>query len=389
MGRSTVRRASAVFATAAATLLMAALPAVAAPVTGKVLKSGKSEGYAVDMGAGLSDIQPTLFTIQLADESTLRVYCVAVHTPLNHDEDMTEVPWDQYPDAESPFHKNRAKINWVLHNGFPDKDIAALNAIPGLEFAEDGLEKEEAVSATQAAVWHFSDNVNLNQDNPTPHRADAKKDVLALYNYLVGEANVGIAEQPAPKLEVSPGSASGKAGELVGPYKVTTNGAVSELVKNLPDGVTLTDKDGKELAAGDIKDGTELYLKVPADAEAGAADFKLKGQSTVETGRLFVMKDTKKTGQSLIVADSHELKVEAGAKGDWKVAPTTTTTTPPTSTTETTTTTTPPVTTTTPAPQGGDLPDTGASILLPVLIGVGLVGAGTGAVLYQRRRRSA
>ncbi|WP_436493222.1 thioester domain-containing protein [Actinokineospora sp. HUAS TT18] len=391
MGRSTLRRAGAAIATAAATLMLAALPAAADPVTGQAQHEPKAEGWEVKMGDGnLSEIQPTLFTLKLSDGTTLRVYCVEIHVNLIINEDMVEVPWDAYP-GDGDFDKNRAKINWVLHNGFPGKSLEDLNKIPGVEWGEDGLEEREAISATQAAVWHFSDGVDLNKDNPTPTRDDAKKDVLALYNYLVGEANTGIEEQPNPALQVSPESQTGEAGKLVGPFTVSTNGGVTEIVKNLPEGVTLTDKDGKEIAAADIKDGTELFLKVPADAKAGEGDFKLKGQSKVDTGRLFVVKDENKRGQSLIVADSHVLKVEAGAKGDWKIAPTTppvTTTTPPV----TTTTTAPPVTTTTtttPVPQGSDLPDTGASILLPVLIGVGLVGAGTGAVIYQRRRRAA
>ncbi|CRK60964.1 hypothetical protein [Alloactinosynnema sp. L-07] len=395
MGRSSLRRAGVAIAAAAATLTLAALPAAADPVVGRVQHEPKAEGWEVNMGGGnLGEIQPTLFTLKLNDGSTLRVYCVEIHVNLNHDEDMVEVPWDEYPVQDSPFHLNRAKVNWALHNGFPGKTLAELNAIPGLEWSEDGLEEREAISATQAAVWHFSDDVDLNQKNPTPTREDAEKDVLALYNYLVGEANVGIEDQPTPALEVNPDAKSGEAGKLVGPFTVSTNGGITEIVKKLPEGVSLTDKDGKEIAAGDIKDGTELYLKVPAGAAAGSGEFQLKGESKLDTGRLFVVENRDKRGQSLIVADSQLIKVEAGAKGDWKVAPTTppstTTTTTTTAPSTTTTTTAPPVTTTTtPVPPGSDLPDTGASILLPVLIGVGLVGAGTGAVLYQRRRRSA
>ena len=63
---------------------------------------------------------------------------------------------------------------------------------------------------------------------------------------------------------------------------------------------------------------------------------------------------------------------------------TTTTTTPPT--------TTPPVTTSTvpPAPQAAaveeELAQTGVSILVPIGLGVVLLAAGVGALLYQRRR---
>lgn len=382
--RFPMRRVGAVLAAASATLMLAALPASADPVKGRAQQQPKSDGHSVNMGADdLSGMQPSLFTLKLADGSTLRVYCVEVHTNLSYKKDMVEVPWDKYPTQDSPFHKNRAKVNWVLHNGFPAKQVDDLKMLPGL----GDLDEKEAISATQAAVWHFSDDVDLDSDNPTPKNADAKKDVKAFYDYLVGSSNTGIADQPTPALEINPAKVSGEAGKLVGPFKVSTNGAVKEIAKNLPEGVTLTDKDGKDIAAAAILDGTELFLKVPADAKAGAADFKLKGSSKADTGRLFVIEDyASGAGQSLIVADSSELKVEAAAKGDWKAAPVTTSPTP------TTTTETPapaPTTTPAPTPQGSDLPDTGASILVPALVGLGLVGAGAGALIYQRRRRNA
>jgi len=46
-----------------------------------------------------------------------------------------------------------------------------------------------------------------------------------------------------------------------------------------------------------------------------------------------------------------------------------------------------------PAPQpkntGGDLAETGASVFVPILIGVVLVGAGIGALLFLRHRKRA
>jgi TQXA domain-containing protein/LPXTG-motif cell wall-anchored protein len=388
-------RVSAALAVTAAVML-AALPASADTAKGRVLTEGKTEGLEVDMGDGpaLQEIQPTLFSLKLNDGSTLRVYCVEIHTSLNHDVDMVEVPWGEYPAAESPFRANNAKINWVLHNGFPGKGIDELNALPGMVWGESGLEEREAISATQAAVWHFSDAVDLNQEDPTPTADDSATDVKALYNYLVGQANTGIEDKPVPELSVSPESADGTAGGLVGPFKVSTNGPINEIVADLPDDVTITDKDGNEIAAEDIEDGTELFLKVPAGAGADDGSFLLRGSSQVETGRLFVVEDREQKGQSLIVADSSDLKVQAGAKGAWKIAPTTTA--PPSTTTTapaTTPTTVPPTTTTTtapPVPQAENLPDTGASILVPALVGLGLLGAGAGALIFVRsRRRSA
>ena len=47
------------------------------------------------------------------------MYCVEIHTSIDREHAMVEQPWDEYPNADSPFNQNRDKINWILHNGFP------------------------------------------------------------------------------------------------------------------------------------------------------------------------------------------------------------------------------------------------------------------------------
>jgi TQXA domain-containing protein/LPXTG-motif cell wall-anchored protein len=310
---------------------------------------------------------------------------------------MVEQPWDEYPNPDSPFHQNRDKINWVLHNGFPVKsaeDLAA-KVTEGGATLNDGLDEKEAIAGTQAAVWHFSDDTDLNRDNPLPRNGDdaAAADVVALYDYLTGDDNIGIGDQPTPALAVEPTSLSGKAGERIGPFTVNTTGSIDKLTANLPEGVKITDVDGVELDASKIKNGSQLFLDVPADAAEGEASFELSASAKVDTGRLFVGKDYSEhhKTQSLIVAKAEASELTVSAGGNWVEAPAPTQ--PPSSTSETPA----PTTTTTtseaaPAPQPkntGGLASTGASIMAPVVIGVVLVGAGVGALLFLRRRRNA
>ena len=386
-------RAGAALAATALLVGTAALPAAAEAASGR-LTGAKDEGVGLNIEGRKDVYQASLLHLDLKGGGTLKVYCVEINVGATQRRDMVEQPWDSYPNAESPFHANRGEINWVLHNGYPFKSLEDLNKLE-LGFAEDGLEAHEAISATQAAIWHFSDGVNLNLADASD-RDDANQDIVALYKHLVEKAEK-LAEQPKPVLEINPADVDGQAGGLVGPFTVTTNGKITEIAKELPEGVELTDDKGNAVDANAIADGAKLFLKVPADVEAGEGSFGLSTLSKVDIGRLFIVDgyhdktEGKGPAQSLIVAESEETKAEDTASAKWSAAPTTppssTTTTPPA---PTTTSAPAPTTPSTPAPvPGDDLPDTGANILVPVLVGVGLLAAGAGALLWQRRRKSA
>ncbi len=391
-------RIGALVAGSAAALSLGSVPASADGAKADIVRGGGENGYNVNIGS--ESQQTTLFKLNIEGGNTLRAYCVEISVNVDPSRSLFESPWDEFPNPDSPFHANRDRINWVLQHGFPVKDTDALVQTlegQGVEL-HNGLDRKEAIAATQAAVWHFSDGKDIDRKDPSSARdAGSDADVLALYDYLTGESNVGIAE-PTPALNVSPETATGKAGERLGPFTVATTGEITEITSELPEGVKLTDADGKELTAADIADGTEIYVDVPEEAEEGAGAFSLNATAHLATGRLFVSEGyQKKPAQSLIVASSEDTNLSAKASVEWAAAP------QPTQPEETTEVTTPSETTTQPAapttetsqpavtPQANtdDLADTGASPMVPLLIGLGLVGAGTGAILLQRRRKNA
>jgi TQXA domain-containing protein/LPXTG-motif cell wall-anchored protein len=391
--RSHFRRAGAAFTGAAAMLLAVSAPATADPATGTVNPAANVIGYQVNVGGDWLGTLPTnLLGFTLSDGTQLGMYCVEIKVEIDDQHPMVERPWEDYPNEESPFNDNRQQINWVLHNGFPVKTVEELGAaLP--KPPNDGIDVLEAVAATQAAVWHFSDDVDLNRDDPLSGDASDDEDAadaLALYDYLIGAANTGIGEAPLAKLELSPTESSGETGDRIGPFKVTTTATIEKLTADLPDGVRVTDANGTELNAAMIKDGTEVFIDVPDDTADDTGGFELTASANVETGRLFVGEnyDNKPT-QSLIVAKSEKATLKVAATAAWAAGaapppPTTTTTTPETTTTV------PPTAETTdeaPTPQAG-LASTGASVFTPILIGLVLLAAGIGALLFMRRRRT-
>jgi TQXA domain-containing protein len=373
-----VRACAGITGTAAALLVATAVPAGAEPASGLVNRDADVQGFAVDVGEDVfADLGTSLIGFKLEDGSTLGMYCVEIGTEIDEEHPLVEQPWDAFPVEDSPFNDNQGKINWVLHNGFPEQDTKALAEM----LADDGtlpnggIDEREAVTATQAAVWHFSDGVDLDRENPLPgddSDESAAADVLALYDLLTGAANEGIGEQPAAALEVDPASLEGTAGEMIGPFKVTTTGTIDKINADLPEDVRLTDGTGREVAADLVENGSELFLDVDANAPAGSASFELAATASVETGRLFVGENyDEEPTQALIVAKSVDTQLTATAEAEWAAAP-------PESSTEA-------------APvaqaKNDDLATTGASVFAPILFGAALIAAGIFAVLFVRYRR--
>lgn len=362
---------------------------------------GNVPGYRVNFEGG--SIQAILLGLLADDGAALKTYCVEVNVPINDDPElnMIEVPWDSYPVPDAPFTENADHILWVLQHSYPVVPVDEIeSALDGAVSFNDGLSEREAITATQAAVWSFSDAVQPNLDDFTSEGGDVDADVRALFEYLTGEDNVGIGEQPAPALSLDPSSLSGEAGGVIGPFTVSTNADTVDVVAELPEGIELVDGDGAPL--GDqLTDGATFGVDVPADAEAGDGTVRLHAEAYLNTGRLFVSDTDEIRTQSLILAQSEKTELDVEGTVDWTAGPTETPTPTPSETPSETPTPTPsetPSETPTPTPSDTpsetptptpsetpdeDLPDTGASPTTLLAVGLGLVAAA--AFLLRRR----
>ncbi|WP_158602757.1 thioester domain-containing protein [Jiangella rhizosphaerae] len=364
---------------------------------------GNVAGYRVNFEGG--SIQAILLGLLADDGAELKTYCVEVSVPINDDPElnMIEVPWDAYPVPDAPFTANADRILWVLQHSYPVTSTADIEAaLDGVVAFNDGLSEQEAITATQAAVWSFSDAVQPNLDDFTREGDDVDADVRALFEYLTGEDNTGIGEQPTPALSLEPSSLSGEAGTVIGPFTVSTTADTVDVTADLPEGVELVDGDGAPL--GDqLADSATFGVHVPADAEAGDGTVRLHAEAHLNIGRLFVSDTDEIRTQSLILAQSEKTELDVEGTVDWTAAPTETPTPTPTETPTPTPSETPsesptptptpsespsetPSQSPTPSPSDTpdeDLPDTGASPTLLLTIGLGLVAAA--AFLLRRR----
>lgn len=301
-------------ATLVSGLVAAGSIAIAGPAMAEEISTGGAAatlGHVVDggdidvkVGDKIETYGGGLFDLDVNGGGSLKAYCIDLFTKTKAGTSYKEVGWD-----ESTLHnnKNAGKIRWILQHSYPEvNDLVALAG----KAKTASLTKDEAAAATQAAIWHFSDNVET-----APKDADAN----ALTKYLVAEAEKAPAQQePKASLSVSPTSLAGKSGERLGPFKVSTNAAAGvtkvSLPADAPQGVKVIDKGGKTVTSA--SDGDELFVDVPAGVGDGSTKVSLQSTTKVSIGRVFAS-TTEERQQTLILAGSSESTVTAEIDARW------------------------------------------------------------------------
>lgn len=189
-----------------------------------------------------------LFEMSVDGGGTIQTYCIDLHNPTQGKAAYKEVSWD-----ESSLHNNAdaGKINWILQNSYPQvNDLAALRETASLS---GPLTEKLAAAGTQVAIWRFSDKADVTAVDPVAEE---------LADWL--EKHAEDLKEPAASLTLDPPAVSGKAGDLLGPIKVSTNASTVQVspAPSNPSGVKVTDKNGTAVTSA--KNGDELYFDVEA-----------------------------------------------------------------------------------------------------------------------------
>ncbi|NYI08335.1 thioester domain-containing protein [Allostreptomyces psammosilenae] len=260
-------------------------------------------------GQGPDTIGAGLFKMtMLSDQSTIYTYCIDFLTETQNEAEYDEVGWDE---SSLAGNGDAGKIMWILQNGYVglEDSLAGLADKAGVEELND----KEAAAATQAAIWHFSDKVEL---TGAPDEGSVQgADIEALYQYLVDNAQ-DIAEPPA-SIDLSADQFSGKAGERVGPITASGNFDSAEVVLGeAPEGVTLVDANGQPVSS--VAPGQEFFVQIPEDVEAGSAELSVSAATTIPVGRAFVGHKDDKRSQTQILARSENTEASDSATVVWE-----------------------------------------------------------------------
>ena len=296
----------------------------------KVMKQDGSTGH----------VMPNLFTVHTSasKEGAIKAYCIELDVDIKYESDLRVGDWKDFP-GTNKFKDNteiQSKVAWIAQRSYPQTDLAELIKTTGIA----GLTEQEAITATQAAIWHFTNDYKWSglkeADQATTTRVEK------LFTYLTGQTNTGLKESKQPTVEAETGSITftrsenGSEGK-VGPIRFKSSQATFKLTSELK--YELINAQGAKVDLNAVPADTDLYLKVPADATSGEQEFKGSVTGSVYAGKLLITKDAVAGGphgQTIIIGSNKEVTAEIQGKISWSVTQQTTTPTPTPPATETT-----------------------------------------------------
>lgn len=321
---------------------------------------GTIDGRHIELRAGL-------FDLKIDGDVDSQAYCIDIHTPIRRGATLDEIDWD------TSGVENLAKVEAILRHYHPNGDGPEGHKITGSD--------NEKGAATQAAIWHYTDGFDLDDDD------DNSDTLIANYNKILEAVEGGLEGfgEPAVTLTLTPpATTEGQTDSLVGPYVVNTTADGATLTPS--DGITLHNEDGSAFT-GEVVDGTQVWLK---SGVAGEGTITADAAAEIGAGRVFFAEGV----QRLVLASKVTTDASAEASVSFTTAPTTseapTTTEAPSTTVPTTPDTTeapaPTTTTTVAENSGGGLPVTGAQTLVLVGVAAVLLAVGVGFKVMSRRK---
>lgn len=320
-----------------AMLVLGGAPAHAAPAGGKeisphvaqVTRAEKNDyGYRVPFlleGGRSITAQPLLFGVKSEQIDFYRAYCLEIFVAAKYIPSVV-TGWDKYRGTNSFKDPNvQRKVAWIVQNSFPTMSLPALAAKSGVA----NLTHAEAITATQSAIWTLTDKVKPNFDSMTysnthaPVTGSSVGNVKKLYDYLLGEKNVGLGEkQLRASIEIKADSGKHVAGTLVGPIRITSS--EEKVSVHVAGGFGLVDKDGKAIDENAVPTGVDLFVDARNTEDKGKVELTGKASRASHFGAIITpVLHYGRHGQTLIIVrqDKDEAVARAAISWDKKPAP--------------------------------------------------------------------
>jgi len=287
-------------------------------------------GPAQDYQRGLTvdGVAPTLRSVVVDGESIL-AYCIEYWVQAaDPDHESAVTTWEEFT-GDNNFKTDsqvREQVAWILRHSYPTVSLAEVAQRTG---AKD-LTAPEVISATQAAIWHFTDDIapdgNLViEDGPTVSMTEHSADnIQAIFDYLTGANNTGLSEQ-AVQASVTLEDASDPTATIPAPVAEATdldrdhifgpillNASTSEVeltVQSTDTGaaeerLNILNNDGEPVDLKEPITAEEIWVHVPAEVPTGGVRLMAESTEYGYTGRLIIPEpDGQRRFQTIVVVD--------------------------------------------------------------------------------------
>lgn len=313
----------------------------AAPAPDAVEELSAVMGPAEDYQRGLTinGVSPTLRSVVVDGESIL-AYCIEYWIQAADPDHQSAVTgWNDFT-GDNNFKTDpqvRERVAWILRNSHPTLSLTQLANNTGVT----DLTEAEAIAATQAAIWHFTDDfvpdgklrVESAEHSSQSVSIQSARNVQAVFDYFTGPANTGLSEHEvqasvtlvdATDAEVMPPESmdeliEDEGGQILGPIEVNASAEQIDLELTPTkaeveiSALTMLDTAGVELDISQPVDAQELWVHVPAETETGGVHIAAESSDFGYTGRLIIPEpDDQRRFQTIVMVDetTHQAATE-------------------------------------------------------------------------------
>ena len=226
------------------------------------------------------------------DNSVKYAFCTDIHHSVGDNQTYC---------LDSGFYSDW-RIAWLVNNYPPDAD-------------------KEINAARQAAVWHFSDGFDLNQENPTTGDSTIDDEVKNHYNAILA----AIPAQMPPEYEagnvsitITPQNATNfLPGQEVHPFTVTLTKGSKPLVGKT---INVSTTFGTLNQTSGVTDNNGQVTFTVTSSTAGSATLTATASVVIPAGSRFIHQSTPTTKQRLVLGEPTTAVVQATASKTWSDA---------------------------------------------------------------------
>lgn len=175
----------------------------------------------------------------------------------------------------------QGKVLWVLAHSYPAMSLEDFRVAANVP----GLSRNDAIEATQYAIWRYTDlswDANWNWSGNDDEAATA-----AAYWHLVNGANASSGMTPSDfetTVSITAPAGTRQADSLVGPFVVNTNQPTASVTVDAS--LNLVDENGNAVNPAAVSDGQELYLDLRGSDDPGTATLTAMVRGSSASGRI-------------------------------------------------------------------------------------------------------